>query len=123
MKFLHTADLHLGMKYSTEYPEALRKKLREDEKNIILRIINLASEKSIPYIFICGDLFDTHKPDKDIVDFVISSFESYNGKIFIITGNHDFNGPESVYSVRKFPSNVHIFGNEISVIEEEELYI
>ncbi len=123
MRFIHTADLHLGMKYSSEYPENVRQKLKEDEKTLLLKILSLAEENNISRILICGDLFDTHKPDKEIRDFVISEFGKFNGKIYIIPGNHDFDGPDSVYTVCGFSENVHIFGSEIDMIEEEELCI
>lgn len=123
MKFLHTADWHLGIKYSSEYPEKLRVRLREDEKSLVLKILNLATESRITRILICGDLFDTHKPPKEIRDFVIEEFGKFDGRIYIVPGNHDFDGPESVYTVCQFPENVHIFGKEISKLEEEDVII
>lgn len=123
MKFIHTGDLHLGQKLSSSFSKELKERLKEDEKILFSNIINLANEKNIPYLFIAGDMFDTNKPSSELVSFVVSEFEKYNGRVFITPGNHDYNSEDSVYSTIEFPSNVHIFGEEISFFETEDCLI
>lgn len=123
MKFLHTADLHLGQKLSSEFSKEVKERLELDEKSLLSNIINCAEENNIPYIFIAGDLFDTNKPKAGLVSFVMSEFERYQGKVFITPGNHDYFSEESVYATTTFPENVHIFTDEITMVEEEDAYI
>ncbi len=123
MKFIHTGDLHLGMKTSSEYNNKVKERLAEDEKQLLSSIISYANEKNIPYIFIAGDLFDSNKVKSSLVSFVVSEFEKYNGRIFIVAGNHDYYNEDSVYLTTEFPSNTHIFTDEITCVETEDALI
>lgn len=123
MKFLHTGDLHLGQKLSSSFSKELKERLKEDEKTLFSNIINLANDKEIPYLFISGDMFDSNKPSFELVSFVVSEFEKYKGRVFITPGNHDYNSADSVYSNTEFPPNVHIFGEEISLVETDDCLI
>ncbi len=123
MKFIHTGDLHLGMKLSSEYNITVKERLEKDEKLLLSSIISYAKDKNIPYIFISGDLFDSNKVKSSLVSFVVSEFEKYNGKIFIVAGNHDFFSEDSIYATTEFPSNTHIFTDEITCVETEDALI
>lgn len=123
MKFLHTGDLHLGRKLSSEFSPELKERIRSDERNLLLNIILYANENEIPYIFISGDLFDSNVPEASLVSFVMSCFERYFGRIFIIAGNHDYLSNFSVYATEVFPENVYIFGGEISAFETDDAII
>ena len=113
MKFIHTADLHLGYKFSSQFPLETLEFLKENQKKILSDIIDLGIKKEIDALFIAGDLFDTHKPTKALSDFVIKEFERAGFPIFIICGNHDPKTVDSVYEKIEFPENVHIYSDTI----------
>ena len=123
MKFLHTGDIHLGKKPGSEFNSVLSERISSDERQLLLNIILYANENEIPYIFIAGDLFDTNKPEAGLVSFVVSCFERYFGKIFIVCGNHDYFSDNSVYDNTDFPENTYILKDCISQIETEDAVI
>ena len=92
MKFLHLGDLHLGkslMDYS----------LREDQEYILNQIIDVAEKEKVTAILISGDIYDRADPPEEAVrllDRFLRTLVSKKIKAFIISGNHDSKGNESV---------------------------
>ena len=122
MKFIHTADLHLGIRISSEYPQNVRERLSEDDLMILPDIIKLAESKNISRIIIAGDLFDSNKVDGAISEFAFSEMRKFNGSFYISPGNHDYLCENSVYK-RNLPDNVFLFGEDISLYETDDAYI
>ena len=50
MKFIHTADLHLGYKFSSEYSSDTSTLLSDNQKKVLTNIINLGNENKIDAI-------------------------------------------------------------------------
>lgn len=109
MKFIHTADLHLGYKFSSEYSEDTLNILKSNQKKVLSNIIDLGNDKKIDALFISGDLFDTPVISKELLEFVKKEFERAIFEIFIIGGNHDPLVMDSLYIKEEFPKNCHIF--------------
>lgn len=85
MKFLHISDLHLGKK--------LREfSLIEDQKYILIKIINIIDEEKPDAILIAGDVYDKGIPPLQAVS-LLDDFltKIWKRKIpcFVISGNHD----------------------------------
>ena len=87
LKFLHTADLHLG-RYIYE------KSLIDDQKHILDGLLAILSDKSFDALLIAGDVYDRMAPGPDAVRL----FDSFLGSlkrerpdiaVLIIPGNHD----------------------------------
>ena len=123
MKFIHTADLHLGYKFSSEYSGSTLDFLKENQKKTFSDIIDLGIKKEIDALLIAGDLFDTPKPDAELFDFVFGEFERGGFPVFIICGNHDPKTKDSVYEKKAFPENVHIFPETITSVKTNEVNI
>lgn len=91
MKFLHTADLHLGKKlYSFD---------RIQEQQQVLQEINeIANEQQVDAILIAGDLFDVINPSNEATELFYKELKNLtnNGSrpVFAIAGNHD--SPEKI---------------------------
>ncbi len=79
MIFLHTADLHIE---------------KENDIEILEKIIKIALEKTCTDILIAGDLFETDKLGRILASNVARTFSQFNGNIWIIPGNHDRQLPE-----------------------------
>lgn len=85
MKFLHSADLHIGKQVKGF-------SLIEDQKGVLDNLRRVAVEKNVDAILLAGDIFD--KPVSSIEalnvfqDF-LSEITNQGIQIFIIPGNHD----------------------------------
>ena len=90
MKFLHTADLHIGRKI-------FEQSLIEDQRYILDKIINIALTESVDAVVIAGDIYDRAIPSTEAVtlldDFYTRLIQE-GIKVIAISGNHD--SPERV---------------------------
>ncbi len=85
MKFIHTADLHIGRRLN-DIP------LLDDQKHILNQIVDIAEGESADAVLISGDIYDKSMPGADamsVFDEFISSLVEKDIKVFMISGNHD----------------------------------
>lgn len=86
MKFLHTADWHLGAKTNG------RDRLAE-QKRTLDEIESIANYENIDCVIIAGDVFNTASPSAEAEELFFESVQklSNNGErfIFVLAGNHD----------------------------------
>jgi exonuclease SbcD len=87
LKFLHTADLHLG-RYIYE------KSLIDDQKHVLAVLLEILLDESFDALLIAGDVYDRMAPGPDAV----ALFSSFLGRlkrarpeiaVLVIPGNHD----------------------------------
>jgi DNA repair exonuclease SbcCD nuclease subunit len=114
IRFLHAADLHLGMRI-TRFEESACKRIGEARFAAIENLRAKAVEHKVDFVLIAGDLFDDHS-----VSFAVSerAFTLFEGKampcpVFIIPGNHDPLTPGGVWNrepwMRDQPTkNIHL---------------
>ncbi|MFA0832592.1 MAG: exonuclease SbcCD subunit D [Methanobacterium formicicum] len=107
MKFLHTADWHLGMKYSQLQDKA--EKARQIRIKSVQKVLDHAAD--VDFILVAGDLFDSNNVDKQLLNIVSKMFQRTTAPIYIIPGNHDPLTLDSLYHdpVWDTLSNVTIF--------------
>lgn len=111
MRFLHTADLHLDSafcKVGTLDADAQRQQRRE----LLTRIFELATEKECDIILIAGDLFDTPTVTPESASLCLRLFADWKKPIFISPGNHDAFVAGGFYRTAAFPDNVYVFSSE-----------
>jgi DNA repair exonuclease SbcCD nuclease subunit len=116
LKILHTADIHLGAKFSGlgNKGASQREQLRTTFKDVIATAIN----ESVNIVLIAGDLFDTNQQPQRNVDLVIEQFNllgSNNIPVCLIPGTHDSLDSSSIYRKVDFEgkcSNLKIFTDE-----------
>lgn len=96
MKFVHTADWHIGMKFSSFEPSQAQKarQARLDAGKLVVR---LANENRAEFIVIAGDLFHDNAVERRLVSETANILSKFNGRVFIIPGNHDPLVPGSVW--------------------------
>ncbi len=85
MKFLHTSDLHIGIKLY-DYS------LYEDQKHILNQIVDIAEREDVDVILLSGDIYDKSVASEEAVsllDEFISDIYSRGIKVCAISGNHD----------------------------------
>lgn len=84
MKFLHTADLHIG-KSIYEF------NMLEDQKYILQEILQIAKTEQVDAFLLAGDIFDRSVPSTEAVQtlewFLVEALKT--APVFMISGNHD----------------------------------
>ncbi len=96
MKFVHTADWHIGMKFSSFEPEQAERARRE-RLDAGRRVVELANRNNADFIVIAGDLFHDNAVERTLVTQTASILGKFAGRVFIIPGNHDPLVPGSVW--------------------------
>lgn len=90
MKFLHTADLHIGKKL-------FEMSLIEDQKYILEQIADIAAARQVDAVVIAGDVYDRAVPSTEAVtllDDFLTGLQERGIPVIMISGNHD--SPERV---------------------------
>jgi DNA repair exonuclease SbcCD nuclease subunit len=88
VSFLHTADLHLGLKI-TRFNIDVARRIREARFQALERIREVARDRRVDFILIAGDLFDDHAVDFDIAKRAFDLLESFSAPVYVLSGNHD----------------------------------
>ncbi len=99
VRILHTADLHLGMKFAA-YPE-VQSRLSEARFTALETLVERANSEQCNILVIAGDLFD--RPRHAVADIrrAAQSLERFDGEVAVVLpGNHDFAGPKSDLWIR-----------------------
>jgi DNA repair protein SbcD/Mre11 len=85
MKFLHTADWHVG--------RTIRGRSRADEHEAVLaEIASIARDHDVDAVVVCGDVFDTAAPSPEserIAYRALLDLASLGTRVVVIAGNHD----------------------------------
>ena len=110
MKFIHTADLHLGARNEAKLSPD-RAKLRRAELLATFERIAELAEREEAAVLIAGDLFDTSHPTRRTVGAVIATIRRHpTVRFFCLPGNHD--GGE--FPSDDIPENLSLFGKELT---------
>ena len=125
MKFVHFADVHLDMPFtSLRNNKELVKRRRLEQKFIFRKAIDLVKEEKAEVLLIAGDLFENKFVEDDTITYIISCLnEISNTKVYIAPGNHDPLIKSSPYNTFEWPENVFIFGSEVGMDTFEDVNI
>ena len=109
MRFLHTADWHLGRIFYGQY-------LTDDQAHVLEhQFFTILKEEKIDGILLAGDVFDRAVPPIEAVelwDSIITRLAmDYKVPLFVVSGNHD--GAERLEVGRSMlsRSGIHIWGS------------
>jgi len=101
IKFVHTADVQLGMKAS-EAGEC-GERLREARFSALQRIVQIAREEEADFILIAGDLFEDNQVATRTVSRAVQLLQAAAPiPVYILPGNHDWYDAGSVYRRHDF---------------------
>ena len=125
MKFVHIADMHFDIPFtSLNMKGDLGDIRRIEQRKIFKKIIDYIKENNIDYFFISGDLYEHEYTKKSTIDYINNCFEEIpNTKIFIAPGNHDPYVLGSYYYIYNWASNVYIFKGDVEKKELDEVNI
>lgn len=90
MRILHLADLHLG--WLPDYLGGKKEERGAERDRFLARAADFALENGINAVIIAGDLFETHKPPRTLIEGVINQLQRLTrAGLFVLTvpGNHD----------------------------------
>jgi DNA repair exonuclease SbcCD nuclease subunit len=98
IRFLHTADLHLGLRV-TRFEQAACNRISEARFEAVEQIRASAIEHRIHFVLIAGDVFDDQTVSRVIAERAFAIFEdaAMPCPVFVIPGNHDPLTPGGVW--------------------------
>ena len=120
MKFIHIADVHLGVE-----PEGLKAGSKARGKEIweaLEQIVNRCEWEEVDLLLIAGDLFHRQPLMRELkeVNFLFSKLT--RTKVVFIVGNHDYLKPDSYYHTFEWGENVYpILNGHMGCVEFPEL--
>ena len=90
IRFLHAADLHLGLRI-TRFEETACNRIGEARFTALQQLREKAAEHQVDFILIAGDVFDDHSVSRTDAAraFAILEGSQNSCPVFIIPGNHD----------------------------------
>lgn len=110
MRFIHIADVHLGVK--PDAGKSWSEKRAQDIWESFARVIEIAGEKKVDFLLISGDLFHAQPLKKELreVNYLFSRIPET--KIILMAGNHDYIRSKSYYLSAEWGENVYFFRQE-----------
>jgi DNA repair exonuclease SbcCD nuclease subunit len=122
MKFMHTADWQIGMTFHG-HKEKSRIMMEDDRLEVIEAIGEYANKTSngIDFVLVCGDMFETPRVSETLVKKTFKKIERINKPVFVLAGNHEWNGSEYMFSTKYFlenkPKNLHVLTAGINAVD------
>lgn len=112
VRFIHSADWQLGVKFARFGKHADR--LRAARLATLESTLALATDRDADFMLIAGDMFEGNLVEDLLVRQVLALFAAQpNLPVFILPGNHDpASGPDSIWEREVFgktPSHVQVF--------------
>lgn len=109
MKFLHTADTHIGYRaYRKINPKTGINIRTEDFASSFSKVIDAAIEERVDFVLHSGDLFHATRPNTEALQMAIKPIKKLldsNIPIFIIAGNHDLPSQKGIGSPIRILAN------------------
>ncbi|MCB9795042.1 MAG: DNA repair exonuclease [Alphaproteobacteria bacterium] len=110
-RFLHTADLQLGMPFHWIAGDP-GSRVRQARMACLETIGEVARDQGAEFIVIAGDLFDANTVSERVIVQAQDRLKALGLPTYVLPGNHDHGGPDSVYHSRTFrrlcPENVTV---------------
>jgi DNA repair exonuclease SbcCD nuclease subunit len=111
MKLVVFSDLHLDAAFAwvgagSQAAHCRRQALR----STLRRTLDLAWAERADAVLCAGDLYEHDRYTPDTAEFLRACFDKvYPLRIFISPGNHDYYGPDSIYTTVSWSPNVRVF--------------
>lgn len=110
-KFIHTADLQLGMTRHFLDGDA-QPRYTQARFDVIRRIGELASAEGCGFVIVGGDVFESNLLDRQTVIRSLDAMSTVSVPVFLLPGNHDPLNASSIFRSEAFinncPSNVKV---------------
>lgn len=124
MRFIHIADMHFDIPFTTLGRNNLADERRLEQRKVFKQIIEYIEKENIEYLFICGDLYEHEYVKQSTIEYINNLFKQIpNTKIYITPGNHDPIIKNSYYSKFNWSKNVFIFDENIKKVTQKDVDI
>jgi DNA repair protein SbcD/Mre11 len=90
VRIFHTADVHVGLKFTRGYPESLQKSLVDERVAVVARMADLANQERCQLFVVAGDLFDHLRVSKKVIRQTAEALRRFDGLVAVLPGNHDY---------------------------------
>ena len=110
MKFIHIADVHLGVKPDKDKPWA--EKRERHSWQAFAQVIKRAQEEKTDLLLIAGDLFHRQPLLAELKEVSYQLGKLTHTQVVMIAGNHDYLSPDSYYRTFVWPEHVHFLKKE-----------
>lgn len=97
MRFVHAADLHLGLRI-TRFGADVNGRIREARLKALEILVDQARDQAVDFVLLAGDLFDDNHVDGTTSRRAYEMLESLPMPVIVIPGNHDPWTADSVYA-------------------------
>jgi DNA repair exonuclease SbcCD nuclease subunit len=101
VRFLHTADLQLGMSRRFLTPEA-QARFTHARIEVVRGLGRLAAAQDCEFMVVCGDVFEANQLDRQIVARAIEALAEVPVPVLLLPGNHDPLDAASIYTAVPF---------------------
>lgn len=120
MRFIHIADVHLGVEPDAGKPWSERRK--KDIWMTFTEVFAVAKKMQVDLVLIAGDLFHRQPLVKDLRELNYIFEQVPEIRIVIVAGNHDFLSTTSNYRTFPFAKNVYFLKkNQIESVYFEDI--
>jgi len=119
-RFLHTADWQLGRPFARVEDPAKRARLQQERLDVLARIGAAAKEHAAEFILVAGDVFDSPHANKSTVAAACSALGAIGLPIYLIPGNHDHGGPDSLWEQAFFRREAASLSPNLHVLLQAE---
>lgn len=121
MKFIHIADVHLGVTPDVGMPWSETRS--RDIWNSFRLIIEQARAQQVDLLLIAGDLFHRQPLKRELKEIAAWFAEIPETEVVLIAGNHDFLHAKSYYRTFSWPENVHfILERDLTAVHLERIH-
>jgi DNA repair exonuclease SbcCD nuclease subunit len=126
--FIHTADWQIGKPFHGVEDSDKRALLRNERVDSIRRFAAIITQHNAEFILVAGDLFDSPTPTNSNVSAILGAIGDLKKPVYVISGNHDFAGPGSLWEQDFFKNeknrlapNLHMLLNNEPVILDKAI--
>lgn len=119
MRFIHIADIHLGV--VPDEGKLWSDRRKQEIWDTFAEVVEMAGREKVDFLFIAGDLFHRQPLLRELkeVNYLFGRIPKV--KIVFMAGNHDYVHPNSYYRTFQWEKNVYFLGQqEISQMEFPE---
>lgn len=88
MRFLHTADIQIGMRAAFAGEERARQ-IRAARLRTLRRIVELANREAVDFTILAGDVFEDRAPALGDIGTVAGALREAHAPVYVVPGNHD----------------------------------
>src|SRR5487761_1954492 len=104
IKFVHTADLQLGMIRHFLDGDA-QPRYTQARFDVVRRIGELAAAEGCAFVIVGGDVFESNLLDRQTVIRSLDAMSTIPVPVYLLPGNHDPLNASSIYRSETFLSN------------------